>query len=328
VTWPCACILRLTGDEMGLIVGIGDVVVDICLSCRNYPALGDKANCGFEGYTAGGTVANSMVASARLGLQAVLLGRVGDDPQGQAALKEVEASGVDISRVRIMPGVQTPWTLIVSADDGERAIFVVTSDMGPMDLGKEDYELIRKADVLYIAPGRKGEESEWRAVDAAKETGKLVAIDAERPVLEMMALNGDPLKRLAKADIVFLNSDGCQYLSSLMGLDADDALTEVSKIGPGFVVNTRGSMGARVAVNGYIACEVEAYRTRVVDTTGAGDCFNAAFLYGVISRWDLQDTLRFANAAGAIAVTGKGPRGAVPTAQQIWEVVKKGEVEI
>ena len=80
MTWPCACILRLTGDEMGLIVGIGDVVVDICLSCRNYPALGDKANCGFEGYTAGGTVANSMVASARLGLQAVLLGRV-DDPQ-------------------------------------------------------------------------------------------------------------------------------------------------------------------------------------------------------------------------------------------------------
>ena len=39
-----------------------------------------------------------------------------------------------------MPGVQTPWTLIVSADDGERAIFVVTSDMGPMDLGKEDYD--------------------------------------------------------------------------------------------------------------------------------------------------------------------------------------------
>ena len=134
-----------------------------------------------------------------------------------------------------------------------------------------------------------------------------------------------PLKRLAKADIVFLNSDGCQYLSSLMGLDADDALTEVSKIGPGFVVNTRGSMGARVAVNGYIACEVEAYRTRVVDTTGAGDCFNAAFLYGVISRWDLQDTLRFANAAGA-SRNSKGWRGSYRSTDLGGG--EKGEVEI
>jgi sugar/nucleoside kinase (ribokinase family) len=112
---------------------------------------------------------------------------------------------------------------------------------------------------------------------------------------------------------------------TLTGLAADDeAATALLGGKERIVVLKRGAEGCsvysmqdrlqdRLDVPGFVVDEV--------DPTGAGDCFNAAFLLGLDAGWDLGRVARFANAAGALAVTRQGPMEGAPTVQQINELI-------
>ena len=65
------------------------------------------------------------------------------------------------------------------------------------------------------------------------------------------------------------------------------------------------------------SCEAPGFKVPVVDTTGAGDCFHAAFMMGWVKEYSLEQCLRFAGAAAAIAVGHEGPRGGLPTAYEV-----------
>ena len=142
-------------------------------------------------------------------------------------------------------------------------------------------------------------------------------IDVESTV----GFDAESLDRLlAAVDIASFNQDG--FIAATGAQPTPDALRRLLDYGPHTIVVTRGAQGALAATGDRVA-ERPGYRVEVVDTTGAGDTFNAAFLCATFDGLALDQRLRFANAAAALSVTSIGPRGRLPTRQEIEQFLSQ-----
>ena len=127
---------------------------------------------------------------------------------------------------------------------------------------------------------------------------------------------------LRHTDIVFTSKEGIRVLTE--SGTADEGVEEILSAGPEIVVLTRGSEGAIVFT------PKDRYSTAVYDvpgrdTTGAGDCFHAAFIFGILSDWNLQRCLEFASAAAAILVQKIGARGGLPSLLEVQHFMKTNQ---
>lgn len=304
------------------IVGLSDIVVDVYLAANRLPQLGEKVLVEALGKMAGGMVPNAMCAASRLGARTSVIGRVGNDPDGRLALEDLRRMGVGVSRVRHTNGLTTGWTAVVLTPSGERVIYVADGGRGEArdwELNKQELGLIRQADALYLTPYM-GERLLFQAVDAARDAGSLVAMDIERTQFEVLP---DPWRVLKACDVVFLNDEACRWLEAQSGVSPDRLLEYVAGLGTACVVRTRGAHGAMALVNGE-RVESPGFPVHVRDATGAGDCFNATFLTLVLNGRSPEEALCLADAAGALSVTAVGPRGHLPTLEEILDFVRKG----
>ncbi|HJZ45838.1 MAG TPA: carbohydrate kinase family protein, partial [Roseiflexaceae bacterium] len=139
-----------------------------------------------------------------------------------------------------------------------------------------------------------------------------------------VGINPSSLRQmLAAADIASFNRDG--FIAATGEQPTADSVRRLLGYGPHTIVVTLGAQGALAATAERVA-QRPGYRVEVVDTTGAGDTFNAAFLSATLARIALEERLRLANATAALSVTGMGPRGRLPTRQEV-EVFLKTYVE-
>jgi sulfofructose kinase len=147
-----------------------------------------------------------------------------------------------------------------------------------------------------------------------------VMIDVEATV----GINPSSLREaLAAVDIASFNRDG--FITAAGEQPTVDSVRRLLGYGPHTIVVTMGAQGALAATAEQVA-QWPGYRVEVVDTTGAGDTFNAAFLSATLAGMALEERLRFANAAAALSVTGMGSRGRLPTREEV-EVFLKTYVE-
>jgi ribokinase/sulfofructose kinase len=137
--------------------------------------------------------------------------------------------------------------------------------------------------------------------------GGLVSTDIE-PVT---GLQGETLRQtLAAVDIVFLDAD------ALSPDDHEQAAQELCAAGLELVVITLGAQGV-LACHAQEIIRCPAFTVPVVDTTGAGDCFTAAFLTAYLRQFPLKQALRYAHAAAALSIQGYGARDALPDDGQV-----------
>ncbi len=127
---------------------------------------------------------------------------------------------------------------------------------------------------------------------------------------------------LRYTDIVFSSEEGLRTLTG--SNSADYGVREILSTGPEIVVLTMGSRGAALFTS-KDRYSTAVYDVPVKDTTGAGDCFHAAFLYGILSDWNLQRCLEFATAASAILVQKIGAREGLPSMIEIQSFMKTNQ---
>jgi ribokinase/sulfofructose kinase len=150
-----------------------------------------------------------------------------------------------------------------------------------------------------------------RTAKVVHAAGGLMSTDIE-PVA---GLQGQTLRQvLSVVDIVFFDAD------ALGTNDYEQAAQELRAAGPELVVITLGAHGALACnAQGIIRCP--AFKVPVVDTTGAGDCFTAAFLTAYLRQFPLKQALMYAHAAAALSIQGYGARGALPNDKQVRKLV-------
>ena len=293
-------------EELPLFLCIGDLDVDVLIEVDRLPTRDGKVNGVVKQKAPGGMAGNVAAALARLGSRVRVLGRVGDDADGAFAVKSLEHADVDTSFVSRLAGVATFSCISLLTPDGEKSLVkLMTSAYRPdaSDLTEAALEGVRHLHLTSI-----GDLALCRGVvDAARSSGATASLDIERAdcpedaAVLLDAING--------FDIIFCNAESRAFV--------DAALQRPLA---GFVpalVTTLGADGAQVeTAEGRISSP--GFTPKIVDTTGAGDCFAAACLHArLAARLDWKEAIRFANCAAAISTTGLGAQSALPTTDQV-----------
>ena len=273
---------------------IGGINVDLVVSGAPLPVAGQTVSGGTFAQHQGGKGGNQAVAAARAlgrtGGMVWMLGAVGDDQLGIAALEALRDDGVHTDHVLVAANAQTGVALIAVGPDGENQISVAPG--ANESLGSSD--VVRALELIEPHALLASLEAPGRAVRAALEWCRDRAVPT--------VLNPAPPHRWAR-DLVALPT----YLTP--NEHEREALGEIPS--GVVVIETRGAAGAVLDRDGS-RTQIPAPTVRVIDTTGAGDCFNGVLAAGLAEGRDLIDALRDGVVAAALSVRVAGARNGMP----------------
>jgi ribokinase len=266
----------------------------------------------------GGKGANQAVAAAKLGAQAVMIGAVGDDPFARSLRESLQKSGVDLRGVKTVPGMATGIASILLTDEDNSIVVVAGANSRclPEDVAA-GRELLSGADILLLQL-EIPLETVLAAARTAKELGKKVILNPA-PARELP----DELYRLT--DVITPNRSELEFLTGRPveegGLEA--SMRNLLERGAGCVVTTLGAEGAAFLSPEGGFRRVKGYAVDVVDTTGAGDAFNAALACGLSEGMELPDAVDFAGRTAALAVTRLGAQDGMPQRKEVEDFAKR-----
>lgn len=254
----------------------------------------------------GGSCANVLRNLARLGAHTSYSSAVGRDVYGQAFTKDLEDFKVRNRCSELEQGA-TGTSVILVTPDGERTMNThlgACRDYAPEHVPHRDIEDSRIFfTTAYIWDTPNQIEAIEAALATARQAGCRVALDLADPFA--VDRSRQTIHRLLEEglDLLFANADEARIMTGLEPHDAARALAE--KVG--IVAVKVGADGALIA-SGDTTIEIDAHKVTVVDTTGAGDCFAAGFLYGIVRDLPLENCGHIAAAMAADVITHMGVR--------------------
>jgi len=296
------------------VVGFGLNAVDHLCFVPEFPAVGTKPRVSRFMRTPGGQAASAMVFCSRMGLSTKYVGKVGGDEIGRFSLNSIESEGVDVADVIAVPGVTNQLAMIIVDErDGERTILWHR----PPELETRPDELTAEkaaAGRVLLIDGH-DTAGAARAADIAHENGVLVVLDAE-------SVKEGTADVVARTDVLLAAREFPRRFTGEPNIDiAFDILRDA---GPRVVGMTLGVLGSLVMGADGSVVSSPAYDVDVVDTTGAGDTWHGAFLYGLLQGWKAERLLDFSNAAAALCCAAPGARGGARGLSEIEDLVARG----
>lgn len=303
------------------IVTVGDVVADIMTSFSNFPIQDGDFTAADQLYLDAGGNANFLIAAARLGVETVALGSIGDDFWGRQVLEILRQENIITDFISIA-GTTTVVQVLIDNSGGHA--FVGNYGTGPELIFKEKYqEAIQGADALFCS-GYSFAEQRMKAFSLAslayaKEKGVTTYFDAGPACFD--------LEEDLKADIF-------EYVDVLLLTEEEipavtgGVIKDIFKLGPKVVVLKKGAEGCQVYLGKDKSIKKPGFPVDVVDTTAAGDSFAAAFISARCRDWDLDKCAVFANAMGAAKVKKMGGGRNVPTMNEVREILSEFEVNL
>lgn len=282
------------------IIVIGSYLVALVMDTDRIPKQGETLLARNFRQAHGGKGSNQAVQSARLGAPVRFIGYVGNDSYGNSFIDLCKSEHVDISGIKKSDKYPTGAGFIICSADGHN---IITIDIGAnMELVPDTIDRM----VTGILPGDMVLIQLEIPVEAA-----LYAAQAVKKMGAEVILNPAPAVNLSKTDLSFIDyiTPNETEVRICAGLDASSNITEeeaAQKLldqGCKNVILTLGDKGCLIR-NDHEEVTVPAYRfAKIVDSTGAGDAFNAALAVGLLEGKSLSDACAFANAAGGLACT-------------------------
>lgn len=275
----------------------------------------------------GGSATNVAVAAARLGRRAAVITKVGADPFGPFVRRALEDFGVDVRWVGTDPNELTPIVFCeIFPPDRFPILFYRRPKAPDMNISVDDLDLeaIESAPLFWTTGTGLSDEPSRTATQAATEvrpSGSITVHDLDyRPAL--WAAPGDAraqAARILKRSTVALgNIDEVEMATGIR--DPFDGAAALLDLGADVAIVKRGAEGVLGRTHDHLV-EIPAVRVEIVCGLGAGDAFGGALSHALLSGWDLQRSLRFANAAGAIVASRLLCADAMPTLEEIDELL-------
>jgi sugar/nucleoside kinase (ribokinase family) len=283
--------------------------------------------------TVGSSSAIFACGAARLGLRVAFVGVVGDDAFGRFMLEAMAARGVDVSACTVDPLVPTGATVILSSGR-DRAMLTAMGTIGALDVDAVPDALLARARHLHLSCFYLQETSRDRLPGffaKARARGLTTSFDTNWDPSERW--DGGVLDLLKSADVFFPNEAEATRIARIADpVAAARALaagaSEGRRDGGPIVIVKRGPDGALACRADGTLLSVPAMPVDPVDTTGAGDSFDAGFLRTWLDGRDIPDSLEFAAACGALSTGSVGGVDGQPTfeaataAVQAWRAVR------
>lgn len=288
---------------MAKITVIGSSSMDLVVTAPKRPNKGETILGESFKTVPGGKGANQAVAAARLGAEVHMIGCVGSDAFGEAILENFKKNGVLIDNVEPVTHIET-GTAHITLAESDNSIIVVkgANDFVTPELVGKAMESIIGSDMVLIQ-----QEIPEETVEYVSE----VCIQNNIPLL----LNPAPARPIKQAIIQQAAYITPNELEASV-LFANISIQEALKLYPNKLFITEGSNGVRYH-DGEKEVLIPTYKVEAVDTTGAGDTFNAAFAVALAEGKSFGESVRFANRAASLSVTKFGAQGGMPTRAEV-----------
>jgi ribokinase len=299
---------------------VGSLNADLVQRVERLPRPGETLTGSELQIISGGKGANQACAAALLGARVSMAGQVGSDAFGPLLIASLKGCGVDVSYVRTAEGAT-----------GTAGIFVLPSG----------------ENVIILSPGANGKLilRDIEAALAELDSGSILLAQLEIPIatteaalrrartrgaitiLDPAPAQSLPAEFLAQPDYLTPNQTEAALLlgshSDIVSYeDAEAASRRLLEAGARAVILKLGALGVVVATREE-RIRVPGFRVDAVDTTAAGDVFNAAFAVALREGKPLAEAARFANAAGAISVTRAGAQSSIPQRKEVEEFLAR-----
>ncbi len=292
---------------MGDVLVIGSLNADLVVRCARMPEPGETVFGSDVQRHPGGKGLNQAIAAARAGAAVAMCGSVGDDDSGAWLREQLRADGVDDAHICVAPGPS--GTALIEVDDAGRNRIVVVSGANANLTPEQASAAVAAApdDAVVLAGFEVPMATVTAGIVAAHGRG-LTTIVNPAPAMPL------PAELLAATDVLIPNEHEVLAITGTDSLDA--AVSHLRSSGVSDVIVTLGEHGARwVNVDGDRV--MPTFAVDAIDTVAAGDAFCGALAATLASGVDMDDAIRRALAAGALAVTSAGAVPSLPTGQQI-----------
>ncbi|MCT4598493.1 MAG: ribokinase [Vallitalea sp.] len=293
------------------IVVVGSINMDYVLKTRELPKRGETLSAQSFNTVFGGKGANQAVAAARLGAEVTMIGAVGNDSIGKELKDNLEKENIDVTGVNVVEGA-SGVAMINVADNGDNTIVVYPgANFKLQEQWIDKYEeLIKSADCLMVQL-EIPMNIVMKSVKIASENGVKVIFNPA-PAKEF------PVEIFKYIDIITPNETELQKISGKE--DIKEGARELINRGASSVVVTLGEQGSMYIDkdNDYMA---GSYKVNSIDSTAAGDAFNAALAMNIVKSTDIENGLRFSNAVGALVTTKLGAQTSLPYKEEVTNFI-------
>lgn len=291
------------------VVVCGSLNMDVIVQTSRRPLSGETILDGVVSFLPGGKGSNQAIAAARLGAATAMLGTVGSDVFGKTLRDVLTANGVDASGVKVVHG-PTTGVAVIQVAEGDNAI---TGAAGAN---------ARFAKAMVTRAPKKGEiwVAQFETPLATTEAiFKKARAAGARTILNLAPMVPFPRRLLRLVDIAILNEIELAQATGakITARSSQGAIAAACrKLGAPVVIATLGSRGL-VIVSPQGVTSLPAHKARVVDTTGAGDCFVGALAARLSAGNNLVEAARYANAAASVSVERLGATPSMPTPREV-----------
>lgn len=280
-----------------------------------YPARNSKQRLQRFSRQPGGQIATALAACARLGLTARYVGRFGDDELGAIAREALERCGVDLTACRTIAGATNQFAMvIVDGRTGERTVLWHRHPGLTIGPAAVPLDAVASGRMLIVDCHETAAATE--AARCAREAGAPTVVDVEK-------VRPGILDLLRQIDAIIAAQDFPSALTGQRDLGrALDVLARETRAP--LVCATLGAEGTLARCVGR-EIRTPAFAVDCVDSTGAGDVFRGAFVAACLREpdGDVEEALRFANAAAALNCRALGAQGGLPTADEVRELLQR-----
>jgi sulfofructose kinase len=294
------------------VVGLGQASIDYLGRVASYPEEDGKVELMDLQMQCGGPASTALVTLSRLGVQTSFLGSVSDDTFGIEIVKGLKEEKVDHCFLKITPGYTSQFAFIaVNKEDGRRTVFWTRGSVPHLKSTDVDLKPFPGARILHT-DGLMVEAS-IEGARQAKEMGLTVVMDAG-------TLREGYRELISLVDVLIASERFCSALVSTHE-PIHKALETLSQWGPEEVVITLGPKGS-IGWRGGETLSQKAFPIDAIDTTGAGDVYHGAYVYGLLKGWNMAECMRFASAASSLKCMEMGGRKGIRNLEETLNFMK------
>jgi len=292
-----------------LCLGLGLTVLDHTFLVDPFPRPDEKIEARLYSSQVGGPVPTALCVLARFGAQAYLLAKIGNDHEGRAVREALRSFGVSTSGLVLATGWRTPKAVIIVEESSGKRSVILTRLESPA-FSPDDINISIANDARYLL-------LDGREAEAAIVLARLVRGGGGEVVLDIGSERRVPDELLGCVDHLVVSE---RFSRAFTGeADPERAALGLSLMGFKTVVITSGSDGCLGVNSVGELFRQTAFTVEIKDTTGAGDVFHGAYVYGLIQGWELPRTLEFSSAAAALKCTRIGGTSGIPELGEVFE---------
>ena len=292
-----------------IITGVGAAVLDYLNVIEAYPQEEGSTHITQIIRQGGGACATAVVAAKRLGMYGQMITSVGDDETGKQILDGLDEEGIDTTMIEVVPGGISPHSeIMVNPETGTRTKFVCSSTLPPIEWNADQIAVLKNSDILHVDGTRY--DNAMAAIEIAKQNHIMVSVDGRH-----LEKDRELSRRMAEmADILIMSASYSRLVTNAGR--AEDGMAYFASRGPKVIISTQGTHGCLAWIDGHVEV-FPGYSVKAVDSTGAGDVFNGAFIAAYMRGSDVRQAIRYATIAAALKCTQIGGRAGIPTDKEI-----------